>query len=216
MNRDRVRNQASRRMSMSRPKWIAPAILIASIGLATPTHAITGAVRVTIAKAGLLVGAGNPGIQTILLLFALAMPPVLPTTIPFAGKGVGTAVRVAAARSALVLAHDTGEATARLTEGERRELRRAALRWLREWLNESPTGLELFLVKRDPAFRPVRDPAARDQLPPDERAEWRDLWEAVHSARGTGHQRYAFFGDPVEPPPPGPREVAPPPREVKP
>src|SRR6185369_13119825 len=32
---------------------------------------------------GLLVGAGNPGIKTIVMLFALAMPPVLPTTIPF-------------------------------------------------------------------------------------------------------------------------------------
>jgi LPS export ABC transporter permease LptG/LPS export ABC transporter permease LptF len=31
----------------------------------------------------LLVGAGNPGLKTILMLFALAMPPVLPTTIPF-------------------------------------------------------------------------------------------------------------------------------------
>jgi serine/threonine protein kinase len=140
----------------------------------------------------------------------------LTTTSPFAERPVGTAVRVAAARAALVLAHDAGEATARLGEGERRELRRDALRWLREWLNESPTSLDLFLVKRDPAFRPVRDPAARDQLPPDERAEWRDLWEAVYSARGTGHQRYALVGDPVEPSPPGPREAAPPPREVKP
>ena len=31
----------------------------------------------------LMVGAGNPGIKTILELFALALPPVLPTTIPF-------------------------------------------------------------------------------------------------------------------------------------
>ncbi|HYW42058.1 MAG TPA: LptF/LptG family permease [Bryobacteraceae bacterium] len=31
----------------------------------------------------LLVGAGNQGVHTILMLFALAMPPVLPTTIPF-------------------------------------------------------------------------------------------------------------------------------------
>jgi serine/threonine protein kinase len=146
----------------------------------------------------------------------LAFPRLtLGTTSPFAGKGVGMVVRVAAARAALVLAHDAGEATSRLGAGERRELRRDALRWLREWLTESPTGLNLFLVKRDPAFGPVRDPAARDRLPPDERAEWRDLWEAVHSARGTGPQRYAFIGDPVEPSPPNPREVAPPP-QVKP
>jgi tetratricopeptide (TPR) repeat protein len=142
---------------------------------------------------------------------------LLTTTSPFAEvRPVGSAVRVAAARTALVLAHDTDEATARLGAGERRELRRDARRWLSEWLTQSPpTGLDLFLVKRDPAFLPVRDPAARDQLPPDERAEWRDLWEAIHSARGTGDWRYALVGDPVEPSPPDPREVAPP-REVKP
>jgi hypothetical protein len=33
--------------------------LAASIGLATPSHAITGAVRVTVAKAGFVVGAGG-------------------------------------------------------------------------------------------------------------------------------------------------------------
>jgi hypothetical protein len=145
-----------------------------------------------------------------------AFPRITMATISPVAANVASAVRVAAARSALVLAHDAGEATARLGECERWECRRDALRWLREWLSESPTGVDLFLVKRDPAFGPVRDPAARDQLPPDERAEWRDLWEAVDSARGTGHQRYAFVGDPVEPPPPGPREVASPPREVKP
>src|SRR5262249_56554511 len=93
---------------------------------------------------------------------------------------------------------------------------RDALRWLREWLTASPTDLGLFLLIRDPVFRHVRDPAARERLPPDERAEWRDLWEAVHSAHRTQPQRYAFVGDPVEPPQPDPREVAPPPREVNP
>jgi hypothetical protein len=33
--------------------------LVVSIGLATPSHAITGAVRVTLAKAGFVVGAGG-------------------------------------------------------------------------------------------------------------------------------------------------------------
>src|ERR1700759_539704 len=33
--------------------------LVASIGLATPSHAITGTVRVTVAKAGFVVGAGG-------------------------------------------------------------------------------------------------------------------------------------------------------------
>jgi len=38
---------------------VAAAVLAASIGFAAPSHAITGIVRVTVAKAGLLVGAGG-------------------------------------------------------------------------------------------------------------------------------------------------------------
>jgi hypothetical protein len=38
---------------------VAAAALAASIGLATPSDAITGAVRVTVAKAGFIVGAGG-------------------------------------------------------------------------------------------------------------------------------------------------------------
>jgi hypothetical protein len=46
---------------MSRPRngWIALTALVAAIGFATPSQAITGAVRVTIAKAGFIVGAGG-------------------------------------------------------------------------------------------------------------------------------------------------------------
>ena len=39
--------------------WAAIMALAASIGFATPSQAITGTVRVTIAKAGLVVGAGG-------------------------------------------------------------------------------------------------------------------------------------------------------------
>ena len=39
--------------------WVGQAVLIASIGVATPSHAITGTVRVTVAKAGLIAGAGG-------------------------------------------------------------------------------------------------------------------------------------------------------------
>jgi len=39
--------------------WLALTVLAALIGLATPSHAITGTVRVTIAKAGFVVGAGG-------------------------------------------------------------------------------------------------------------------------------------------------------------
>jgi hypothetical protein len=39
--------------------WITWATLAVAIGMAAPSHAITGAVRVTIAKAGFIVGAGG-------------------------------------------------------------------------------------------------------------------------------------------------------------
>ncbi len=46
-------------MRKRRTCWAAIMALAALIGLATPSHAITGTVRVTIAKAGLVVGAGG-------------------------------------------------------------------------------------------------------------------------------------------------------------
>ena len=46
-------------MNGLRTNWIACAMLIASIGLATPSHAVTGTVRVTVAKAGLVMGVGG-------------------------------------------------------------------------------------------------------------------------------------------------------------
>src|SRR5579872_370684 len=46
-------------MRVHRANWIAGVALAAVIGLAAPSHAITGTVRVTVAKAGLVVGAGG-------------------------------------------------------------------------------------------------------------------------------------------------------------
>jgi hypothetical protein len=46
-------------MRKHRSCWVAVMALAASIGLATPSQAITGTVRVTMAKAGLVVGAGG-------------------------------------------------------------------------------------------------------------------------------------------------------------
>jgi hypothetical protein len=46
-------------MRKRRTCWAAIMALAASISLATPSHAITGTVRVTIAKAGLVIGAGG-------------------------------------------------------------------------------------------------------------------------------------------------------------
>jgi hypothetical protein len=105
-----------------------------------------------------------------------------------------------------VLGHDAGVETKRLSDEQKRELRGDALRWLREWRAQPPpTGLDVFLVKRDPAFRFVRDPEFLDQLAPPESQEWRDLWEEIHATRGSGNERFALTGD----------KVAPPPREVK-
>jgi hypothetical protein len=46
-------------MSRLRANWFALTVLAVSIGLATPSYAITGSVRVTVAKAGFIVGAGG-------------------------------------------------------------------------------------------------------------------------------------------------------------
>jgi hypothetical protein len=46
-------------MRKRRIGWIAWATLAVAIGTATPSHAVTGTVRVTVAKAGLIVGAGG-------------------------------------------------------------------------------------------------------------------------------------------------------------
>ena len=46
-------------MSKRRACWTAIMALAASIGLAAPSDAVTGTVRVTIAKAGLVLGAGG-------------------------------------------------------------------------------------------------------------------------------------------------------------
>jgi hypothetical protein len=46
-------------MKKYRTSWIVLMVMAASIGIATPSHAIAGAVRVTIVKAGLGFGAGG-------------------------------------------------------------------------------------------------------------------------------------------------------------
>ena len=46
-------------MSKGRFGWIGLTMLAASIGAATPSMAVTGTVRVTVAKAGFIVGAGG-------------------------------------------------------------------------------------------------------------------------------------------------------------
>jgi hypothetical protein len=46
-------------MRKHRSNWIAASALAIAVGAATPSHAITGTVRVTVAKAGFIVGAGG-------------------------------------------------------------------------------------------------------------------------------------------------------------
>ena len=46
-------------MRKHRLNWIALTAFVGAIGVATPSHAITGTVRVTVAKAGFILGAGG-------------------------------------------------------------------------------------------------------------------------------------------------------------
>jgi hypothetical protein len=46
-------------MRKYRTSWLVLMVMAASIGAAAPSHAITGSVRVTVAKAGFIVGAGG-------------------------------------------------------------------------------------------------------------------------------------------------------------
>ena len=50
---------AAVRMRKHRSNWIAVMAFAAAVGAATPSHAITGTVRVTVVKAGFVVGAGG-------------------------------------------------------------------------------------------------------------------------------------------------------------
>jgi lipid-binding SYLF domain-containing protein len=56
-------NHAGRVLSRGKSKrcasWITGVTLAVVVGMAAPSHAITGAVRVTVAKAGFIVGAGG-------------------------------------------------------------------------------------------------------------------------------------------------------------
>jgi hypothetical protein len=53
-------------MSRLRGTWRAVMVFAVAIGLATPSHATTGIVRVTVAKAGFIVGAGGgKGVLTL-------------------------------------------------------------------------------------------------------------------------------------------------------
>jgi hypothetical protein len=46
-------------MSKHRSSWMAVIALVLAVGIAIPSHAITGTVRVTVVKAGVVVGAGG-------------------------------------------------------------------------------------------------------------------------------------------------------------
>jgi len=46
-------------MRKHRSSWMALTVFVAAIGVTTSSHAITGTVRVTVAKAGFIVGAGG-------------------------------------------------------------------------------------------------------------------------------------------------------------
>jgi hypothetical protein len=47
------------RLRKRRTNWIACVMLVVAVGMAAPSHATTGTVRVTVVKAGFIVGAGG-------------------------------------------------------------------------------------------------------------------------------------------------------------
>jgi hypothetical protein len=47
------------RLKINRTNWLGGLIFATAIGVAAPSHATTGTVRVTVAKAGFIVGAGG-------------------------------------------------------------------------------------------------------------------------------------------------------------
>ncbi len=89
---------------------------------------------------------------------------------------------------------------------EKAKFRKMALAWLREAVKRNDNKALLPYLGTRLATRtdlqPVCDPTELAKLPPDERAEWEKFWASFPPPQ--------YPGKPVE------REVAPPPREVKP
>jgi eukaryotic-like serine/threonine-protein kinase len=98
---------------------------------------------------------------------------------------------------AVQAANGMGVDATNLSVDERSQLRHKALAWLREsktMTNNEFLGYLTSETWADANFAPVRDSEALAKLPPDERAEWTQFWNELPKL--------------------GPREVAPPPREV--
>jgi tRNA A-37 threonylcarbamoyl transferase component Bud32 len=99
-----------------------------------------------------------------------------------------------AARCAAYLATEHPEGN-ELGPEQRRALRLEAMGWVRRWMRAAlRSGLEVFILRHDPAFAGVRDPQFLDALPPDEMARWMNLWEDLRTMKTEGDQEFVIAG----------------------
>jgi hypothetical protein len=97
--------------------------------------------------------------------------------------------RCFAARAAALASAGRGDA-GKLGRRDRTRLRRQALDWLRADLTALARDTDRPRVRRtlgswldEPDLAGLRDRAALEKLPPEERAGWRKLWADVHALR---------------------------------
>lgn len=104
------------------------------------------------------------------------------------------------------------------TSAEKLELRRNALRWLREWLGAKPTLRDLFLVENDSAFAFAFAPQYRTEMSIEEARRWDYLLDDIRDLRKSNRDTVRWVPPPRPPvrPPLGPPPLAPPPRPVNP
>jgi tetratricopeptide (TPR) repeat protein len=106
---------------------------------------------------------------------------------------------VSAARCAALLATEAEEGQA-LTADQRRELRLAALGWLRAWVRASPQDeIEAVRLSHDPALRGVREWPLFAALPSNEMPRWTALWDDVRAVYARSPKRYIVDPPPVPP-----------------
>jgi serine/threonine-protein kinase len=107
------------------------------------------------------------------------------------GKTLKDEHRYLAARNAALAGSGIGNDAADIGDAERTLWRERAREWLRADLKawgstlDDPRGVAqqmLTLWQTDPDFAQVREPDALNKLPPDEREEWRALWNDVRRA----------------------------------
>jgi hypothetical protein len=79
-------------------------------------------------------------------------------------------------------AAEKGGDAAALSVDERSQLRREALRWLREATPREDKAMLLsfgWSLRSNPNLAACREPVALAELPPDERADWKRFWDEL-------------------------------------